>query len=154
MERYKNLYIKTAHLTLDNIKIIPNMDLLPIFLDQDLRSMDIVRGFNHTAIHIPELGPSSKAFSKFYGGYITETQFKGDYFMELLNKDFIGIFKRIDFLVKLSNAVGVVLMDGISYPRYVDYLADFLNLSEFFKTPIEELIIPEDMEDLGYGGTC
>ena len=139
MEKFKNLYIKTSHITEEAVLKIPDLELLPIFLDIDLRSRDCVRGFYKTAIHFPILGPSSKIFSEFYGGFIDETKFRSEYFEELLLKDFRGIFQRLDFLRGLSNAVGIVLMDGISYPKYVDHLADFLNLCGFFNNKIDEL---------------
>ena len=137
MDRYKHLYIKTTHLTKTNVQKAADLELLPIFLDQDLRPNDSVRGYNKTAIHFPELGPSSRIFSKFYGGFITEQQFKGEYFAELLEKDYTSIFKRISFLKNLSNAVGIIFIDGISYPRYVEYLTEFFNLSGFFNNKVE-----------------
>ena len=50
MEKH-NLYIKTAQITKENIEQIPGMDLLPIFLDSDLRSNPSVSCYNKTAIH-------------------------------------------------------------------------------------------------------
>lgn len=137
--KYKDLYIKTSHVTRENILKIPDLDLLPIFLDVDLRSNNSTRGYQGTAIHFPNLSPSTYIYSKFHGGFIGETEFKAEYFIELLGKDIDSILNRLNFLKDLSNAVGIVLLDGIGYPRFVDYLAEFLNLNKFLETPIEPL---------------
>lgn len=139
MEKH-NLYIKTTQITKENIEQIPEMDLLPIFLDSDLRSNPSVSCYNKTAIHFYSLGPSRYLTSKYRAGMTLE-EFKNEYYTELLSKDWIKIFQRLDFLKDLSGAVGIVFMTGIENPKFIDVTVNFLNDSGLLEDPIEELIL-------------
>ena len=138
MEKH-NLYIKTAQITKENLEQIPEMDLLPIFLDSDLRSNSLISCYNKTAIHFYYLGPSRYLTSKFRAGMSLE-EFKREYFTELLSKDWAKILQKLNFLKELSGAVGIVFMIGIESPRFIDVMVDFLNNSELLEDPIGELI--------------
>ena len=137
MEKY-NLYIKTAQITKENLEKIPEMDLLPVFLDSDLRSNSSVSCYHKTAIHFSDLGPSRFLTSNFRAGMTIEN-FKKEYFTELLSKNWGKTFQRMNFLKDLSGAVGIVFMTGIENPRFIEIVVDFLNNSGFLENPIEEL---------------
>lgn len=139
MEKY-NLYIKTAPITKENLEKIPEMDLLPIFLDSDLRSNPLVSCYHKTAIHFYNLSPSRYLTSKVRAGLSLE-EFKLDYFTELLSKDWSKILKKLDFLRELSGAIGIVFMGGIEDPEFVSLISDFLNRSNFIEDNIEILSI-------------
>lgn len=130
-----NLYIKTAKITKENLSQIPGLDLLPIFLNHDLRSSSLVSGYQNTAIHFTALAPSRYLFFKGMAG-LSEDDFKKEYFLELQTKDWDKIFKRLIFLKDLSGAIGIVLMDGLEIPSYVDWLAEFLNSSRLLEESI------------------
>lgn len=139
MEKY-NLYIKTAQITKENLEKIPEMELLPIFLDSDLRSNSLISCYNKTAIHFYNISPSRYLTSKVRGGMNLDN-FREEYFTELLSKDWEKIFQRLSFLVDLSGAVGVVFITGIETPEFIDTVVNFLNNSEFLENSIEELVI-------------
>lgn len=139
MEKH-NLYIKTARITKENLEKIPEMELLPIFLDSDLRSNSLISCYNKTAIHFYNISPSRYLTSKVRGGMALDN-FREEYFTELLSKDWEKIFQRLSFLVDLSGAVGVVFMTGIETPEFINTVVNFLNNSEFLESSIEELII-------------
>ena len=139
MEKY-NLYIKTSQVTTENIEQIPGMDLLPIFLDSDLRSNPLVSCYNKTAIHFYNLGPSRYLTAKYRAGMTIE-EFSDEYYSELLNKDWRKIIQRLNFLKDLSGAIGVVFITGIEKPRFIDITMNFLNNSGLLEDPIEELIL-------------
>ena len=135
MEKY-NLYIKTSLITKENLEKIPEMDLLPIFLDSDLRSSPLVSCYHKTAIHFYNLSPSRYLTSKVRAGLSLE-EFRVNYLTELLSKDWSKIFKRLDFLKELSGAVGIVFMGGIECPEFISLISDFLNKSNFIENRID-----------------
>lgn len=138
MEKH-NLYIKISRITKKSLEKAPNLDLLPIFLDSDLRSNHLVSCYHKTAIHFYDLGPSRYLTSRFRAGLSLE-DFKEEYFTELLSKDWIKIFNKLSFLKDLSGAVGIVFMTGIENPEFIDIIVNFLNNSGFLEDPIKELI--------------
>lgn len=129
MEKY-NLYIKTTHITKENLEEIPKKDLLPIFLDSDLRPNHLVSCYHKTAIHFYNLSPTRYLISKVMAG-MSKEDFKKEYFTELLSKDWAKIIQRLEFLEDLSGAVGIVLMSTEETPLFIDVLVEFLNKSGF-----------------------
>ena len=129
MEKY-NLYIKTTQITKENLEEIPKKDLLPIFLDSDLRPNHLVSCYHKTAIHFYNLSPTRYLISKVMAGMSNE-DFKTEYFTELLSKDWAKIIQRLEFLKDLSGAVGIVLMSTEETSLFIDVLMEFLNKSGF-----------------------
>lgn len=133
---YNNLYIQTAKITKENILRIPELDLLPIFLNHDLRVNPVVSCYHNTAIHYTKLAPSKYLFFKSMAG-LSDEEFKKEYYIELEAKDFSEILKRLNFLKDLSGAKGIVLIDGLEIPSYLDWLSEYINSKEFLDEDIK-----------------
>ena len=56
-----------------------------------------------------------------------------------ISKDFSEILKRLDFLKELSGADGVVLMDGLELPSFLEWLSEYINSKEFLDEDIKIL---------------
>lgn len=138
MEQFKDLYIKTSQVTKDSVEKIPEMELLPIFLDSDLRPNYLTSGFHGTAVHFINISPSRYLLSQVRAG-LSRPEFKREYFLELTSKDWNKIFDQIEFLMSLCGAKGVVFMGGIEKPEFMDLFTEFLNISEFFSMKVEEI---------------
>ena len=142
MEKH-NLYIKIAQITKECIEKAPEMELLPIFIDSDLRSNNLISCYHKTAIHFPNLAPSRYLTSKYRAG-LDKSEFDDEYFTELLSKDWKKIIDRLEFLVELSGALGVIFMGGLESPEFLTEFKRFLNKSEMFNNPVEELRIDQE----------
>jgi hypothetical protein len=135
---YNNLYIQTAKITKENILRITEMNLLPIFLNHDLRVNPAVSNFHSTAVHYPKLAPSRYLFFKGMAG-MTSDEFKKEYYIELESKNFSEILRRLDFLKELSGADGIVLMDGLEIPSFLEWLSEYINSKEFLDEDVKPL---------------
>ena len=120
-----NLYIKTALITKESLIEIPQEDILPIFLDSDLRVNHLVSCYHKSAIHFYFLSPSRYLTSRVRAGLSLE-DFKNEYYTELLSKDWNKILKKFDFLKDLSGAKGIALMTGLETPEYIQILIEFI----------------------------
>lgn len=125
-QQQNNLCIKTAYITKENMEEIPGKDLLPIFLDSDLRACGLVSCYHKSAIHFYNLCPSRYLTSKVRAGMALE-EFENEYYTELLSKNWAKILKKLSFLEDLSGAKGIVFMTGLETPEYIQVLKNFLS---------------------------
>lgn len=138
-----NIEIKTSFVSPVSMKIFIDNGYLPIFILRNIVNSEVIGKYSNTAIHFRELSPSSELFHQKRDGVIDILEFKKRYAIEMSNINLKDIIAKLEYLVKISEARGVVLLGyGSNYEIcHRSVLSDILNSSGLLEKRVTELIL-------------
>lgn len=108
----KNKFINfySACVTPEMLKKVVEKNYLPIFVIRHIANSSLIGKYSHTAVHIPELSPSSILFQSFRDNFLTYEEFEKEYRKELSVVDFPHFYHRFEIMTDLCNTDTVVLL--------------------------------------------
>lgn len=135
-----NLEIKTSFVSPKGMNLFILDGYLPIFILRNISTSNIIGKYSNTVIHLKELSPSSELFHKKRDGLIDFSEFKENYLSEISKVDFKKIIKKLENLVSLTEAKGVVLLGyGSNYEIcHRSIISDLLNKSNLLNNKVVE----------------
>lgn len=135
-----NLEIKTSFVSPVTMKIFVENEYLPIFILRSIVNSGVIGKFSNTAIHFRELSPSSELFHQKRDHIIDFSEFKRKYILEVSSVNLENIITRLENLVELSGAKGVVLLGyGSDYKNcHRTILSELLNKSNLLSKEVSE----------------
>ena len=104
------LKIVTSYVSPKTLEYFVGENYLPIFILRHIINSEIIGKYSRTAIHFPELSPSSLLFQHKRDGKITIDEFKADYLQEMAAVNLKDIIHKLDLLTNFCNTDKVVLM--------------------------------------------
>jgi uncharacterized protein YeaO (DUF488 family) len=116
---------------------------LPIFIIRSIKNSQVIGKYEGTTIHFKELAPSYELFHELRDGKIGREEFEKRYIIEISKINLFETVKKLDYLAKLSNAKGVVLM-GYGSDRnkcHRSILGSMLFNTGALKNPVKELVL-------------
>lgn len=139
-----DLIIKTGRITNQNLNAYANHGYIPIFICRFMNPM--VKMYEGTELHFPELSPSPKLLWDIKEGRITWDEYKVRYADEMSKVDLVSSMNRMYNLVKRNpevNAQGAVLL---CYCRdnercHRSLIASMLNEAGFLAEKVTELYV-------------
>lgn len=111
-----NLKLYTSFVSPVNVPNLIKNDYLPIFIIRSIRGSKLIGEFEGTAIHFPQLAPSRELLWSVRDGKIDRLEFNKKYTIEMSRLNLFETIKKLEYLAKISNAKGVVLLGYGSDP--------------------------------------
>lgn len=136
-----NLKIYTSYVSPKNLIDIIKNNLLPIFIIRNIKNSKIIGKYSDTAIHFKNLAPSNELYQNRRDRKITREEYEKKYIIELSEQsNFQNIIKKLEQLVKLCHADGVVILDYGSDNKesHRNILSDILNKLDILNYKITE----------------
>jgi len=136
-----NLKIYTSYVSPKNLIDIIKNNLLPIFIIRNIKNSKIIGKYSDTAIHFKNLAPSDELYQNRRDRKITREEYEKKYIIELSEQsNFQNIIKKLEQLVKLCHADGVVILDYGSDNKesHRNILSDILNKLDILNYKITE----------------
>ena len=137
------LRIYTSFVSPVTLRMVISNELLPIFILRSIHNSELIGKWSGSAVHMAELSPSTELFRARRDGHIGMEEFNKNYVIEISKVNLVKTLKTLETLVKVSGAVGVVLM-GYGSDRNLCHrgiLADILNDSGFLWNPVKEIVV-------------
>lgn len=107
-----NLKIYTSFVSPKNLTDIIEDNLLPIFILRNIKKSGLIGKYSDTAIHIKDLAPSDRLYQIRRDRKISREEYEKRYIIELSEQpNFQNIIRKLEKLVELCGADGVVLLD-------------------------------------------
>lgn len=137
------LQIYTSYVSELNLKQIIDSSYLPIFIIGSLKNDKLIGKYNNTAVHFRNLAPSYDLLHQYLNKKIDLENFEKGYIIEMSNINLLDIIKKFDYLAKISNSKGIVLLSyGSKYENnYRSLLSDLLNESGGLEKKVKELVL-------------
>lgn len=135
------LKIYTSFVSPENLIDIVKNNLLPIFILRNIKNSVLIGKYSDTAIHFKYLAPSDELYQSRRDNKITREEYEKRYIIELSKQpDLVNTVKKLEKLVSLCNADGVVLLDyGIDGKEsHRGILANILSNLNLLEYKIEE----------------
>lgn len=143
MSCYYNLQVKTSYVSPINLQVFPENGYLPIFIVRNISNSPLIGQYSGTAVHFRCLAPSSDLLRLKRNGIIGREDFEKRYIIEMSGVNFPDVIGRLNYLMKISDARGIILMgygaDDKECHRSI--LRDLLNDSGLIGERVTELII-------------
>lgn len=107
-----NLKIYTSFVSPKNLTDIIEDNLLPIFILRNIKKSELIGKYSDTAIHFKDLAPSDRLYQIRRDRKISREEYEKRYIIELSEQpNFQNIIRKLEKLVELCDADGVVLLD-------------------------------------------
>lgn len=136
------LEIKTSFVSPITLKIFSEQGYLPIFIIRNIKPSELIGKYSDTSIHFKNLAPSNELFRAKRDSIIDFEEFSKRYIIEISEINLQKIIERLEYLVKLSGARGVVLLGYGSDNKicHRSILASLLNESGLLENRVTEII--------------
>ena len=136
------LKIKTLSISKNSLDKVIESNYLPIFAIGDIKNIPFISVYNNTSIHLGYLAPSSSIFNKKTTGLIDFNEFAKEYIIELSKINFIETINKLNYLLDISKADGIILFDNdinTDYEYcYRSILSDVLNSTGILDNKVTE----------------
>lgn len=107
-----NLKIYTSFVSPKNLTDIIEDNLLPIFIIRNIKKSELIGKYSDTAIHFKDLAPSDRLYQIRRDRKISREEYEKRYIIELSEQpNFQNIIRKLEKLIELCDADGVVLLD-------------------------------------------
>ena len=138
-----NLLVYTSYVSPENLEKVVEKNWLPLFIIRHIAGSELIGRYSRTAIHMPELSPSSRLYQAKRDGIITVPEFKEKYLEEIREVDINAIIRRFDILTDLTGAGAIVLMGyGPEFEAcHRSALTEYLNGTGLFTNKIVEICL-------------
>lgn len=103
------LKIYTSFITENNIKKIVSLNYLPIFIVRSIGKIKYADKWKGTILHFKELSPESELYWEFRDGKIDYETYYKKFLIQISSLDLQDILSKLECLVDMCNASGIVL---------------------------------------------
>lgn len=83
---------------------------LPLFVIRHISNSSLIGKYSRTAVHLPELSPSSMLFQAFRDKFFTYKEFEKEYRRELSVVDLPYFYHRFEIMTDLCNTDTIVFL--------------------------------------------